>query len=164
MKLEYKAYYNKHEIKICVAAKLIHNTMKKENVPVAWISREDTLDALSLREHQGSLAIVSLNKAFKALDINLDITAYDHYHLLVITGPMLIDVWGEDEDEEDVEEYTDIDDEEDGEPKAEGNRDEDNTDGELSVYVCEFCGIYNAYKPRCNKCESEEDRVGECGT
>lgn len=24
-------------------------------------------------------------------------------------------------------------------------------------YSCEWCGIYNASKPQCNKCESSED-------
>ena len=23
-------------------------------------------------------------------------------------------------------------------------------------FTCEFCGIYKAYKPKCNKCEKEE--------
>ena len=27
--------------------------------------------------------------------------------------------------------------------------------GPNKTYVCEFCGIYNATKPRCNKCEEE---------
>jgi hypothetical protein len=26
----------------------------------------------------------------------------------------------------------------------------------LKTFVCEFCGVYNAMKPRCNKCEEEE--------
>jgi hypothetical protein len=25
-----------------------------------------------------------------------------------------------------------------------------------NVYVCEFCGIYTASKPRCNKCEQDD--------
>ena len=27
---------------------------------------------------------------------------------------------------------------------------------EIQNYVCEFCGIYAADKPRCNKCEEEK--------
>lgn len=26
----------------------------------------------------------------------------------------------------------------------------------LNTYVCEFCGVYKALKPRCNKCEEEK--------
>ena len=25
----------------------------------------------------------------------------------------------------------------------------------LKTFVCEFCGVYNAMQPRCNKCEEE---------
>ncbi len=25
-----------------------------------------------------------------------------------------------------------------------------------NTYICEFCGIYEASKPRCNKCEKEK--------
>jgi hypothetical protein len=197
MKMEHKSFYTKHERKICTVASLIQDTMKNEDVPVAWIDREDTLKALELQQHQGSLAIVSLNKAFDALDTALGITAYDHEFLLVLTNPMVLDIWGEDEEE--VEGYLDLDEEkdaedddeddnsrpgiedtddnilyddlgtislEDGELKDEDNvlgiadDDEDDDDewneDDLFEYVCEFCGMYKAYRPRCNKCEVEK--------
>lgn len=27
---------------------------------------------------------------------------------------------------------------------------------QLKQYVCEYCGIYKAIKPKCNKCECED--------
>jgi len=30
------------------------------------------------------------------------------------------------------------------------------TGGAMKEFVCEFCGIYSAEKPKCNKCESRE--------
>jgi len=32
---------------------------------------------------------------------------------------------------------------------------ENNNPGNIT-YCCEFCGIYEANKPRCNKCEKQE--------
>lgn len=28
--------------------------------------------------------------------------------------------------------------------------------GEIKDFVCEFCGIYAAEKPKCNQCQEEE--------
>jgi hypothetical protein len=192
MKLEHKSFYAKYEENIHKVANLIYDTMKNKKVPVAWIDREDTLQALRLLEHQGSLAIVSLNRAFDALGKDVAITAYDHEFLLVLTDPMILDIWEEEQEEpededdnskpeiEDMDDnmlYDDImeiidkdDDEEDDDEEDDRNNnirqltmspkglryDDEGSENDLFEYVCEFCGIYKAVRPRCNKCEVEK--------